>query len=109
MCRSIKPPVKVETFWILDFADARTPLFPDGLRLKSRGGSRPMAFSQRRAFWRFPPGRARQDKTAAFLCLGFPPNKKTTRQRTKRDFGFCDSLFPIPDYFSSVQAKNRSV
>ncbi|WP_181243672.1 hypothetical protein [Chamaesiphon polymorphus] len=41
---------------MLDFlkagSDLRTPLFPDGLA------------NQRRAFWRFPPGRARQDKTA---------------------------------------------
>jgi hypothetical protein len=49
---------------ILDFADARTPLFPDGL--------------------------------AAFLCLGFPPNKKTTRQRTKRDFGFWIKIYLLP-------------
>jgi hypothetical protein len=36
-------------------------------------------------------------KTAAFLCLGFPPNKKTTRQRTKKDY-----LFIL--YFTSLIA-----
>jgi hypothetical protein len=39
------------------------------LRLKSRGGSLRMCFSQRRATWRFPPGCVRQDKTGSWELL----------------------------------------
>jgi hypothetical protein len=38
--------------------------FPKVFDLDRAGDTLRMCFSQRRAFWRFPLGRARQDKTA---------------------------------------------
>jgi hypothetical protein len=50
-----------------------------------------------RALFGFPTGRVTRpvDSLAAFLCLGFPPNKKNDKTAHQEDFGLKFTLITI--------------
>jgi hypothetical protein len=67
----------------IDFADARTPLFPDGLRMRARLVSRRVSAPSSDPNRAEVPWLVRLSQDSGVFIRGEPPNKKTTRQRTK--------------------------